>query len=368
MTMIAHYVGLDVHKETITIADAKAGRDPARLVGTIPNDNPKLLKRLVKLGPRETISCCYEAGPTGYGLYRFLKTSGIQCEVIAPTLIPRQAGKRVKTDKFDALKAARCHRSGDLTPIWVPDEQAEALRDLVRAREDAKATERAARHRLSKFFLRQERRYSGGRPWTGMYLEWARVQKFAHDAQSRVLREYLHVVESATATVERLDLDIAELVPSSSLNPLVKALQALKGVRLLTAAGIAVEVGDLHRFRRASNFMSFVGMGVAERSTGDQRRQFSITKTGNGHVRRLLVEAAWAYRHPPKMGNDLRKRSEGLPPKILEIAWKAQDRLHRRYRRLRARRKPHQVVIVSLARELAGFVWAVGQDIELPAV
>jgi len=367
MTMIAHYVGLDVHKDTITIAVAEAGREDPRLVGTIPNDNHKLLKRLVKLGPCESISCCYEAGPTGYGIYRLLNSAGIRCEVIAPSLIPKQAGKRVKTDKFDALKAARCLRSGDLTPIWVPGQEAEALRDLVRAREDAKTTERAARHRLDKFFLRHDRRYPGGRHWTGMHLDWVRVQKFDHDAQARVVREYLHAVELATTTVERLDLDIAELVPNSSLNPLVKALQALKGVRLLTSAGIAVEVGDLHRFRRASHFMGFVGLGVAEHSTGRDRRQFSITKTGNAHVRRLLVEAAWAYRHPPKLDHNLRKRSEGLSPDILEIAWKAQDRLHRRYRRLRARRKPHQVVIVSLARELAGFVWAIGQHIELVA-
>jgi transposase len=273
----------------------------------------------------------------------------------------------VKTDKRDAVKLAHYLRSGDLTAVWVPDERTEALRDLVRARDDAKIGERSARHRLGKFLLRHERSYPGKTAWTGMHHEWIRGLKFDHVAQDRVLREYLHSVDQGGDAVKRLTADIAELVETSSLQPLVKALQALKGVRLITAAGVAVELGDLQRFRTARDLMGYVGLGVREDSTGKSRRQFSITKTGNKHVRRLLVEAAWAYRHPPRIDVHLKKRSEDLPEELRRIGWIAQHRLHKRYRRLLARRKPHQVVVTALARELAGFVWAIGQEVRLHA-
>jgi len=367
MTNITHFVGLDAHKDSISIAVAKSGREAAEPIGRIPNDGVKLLKKLDRLGPRDRIVCCYEAGPTGYGLYRYLKSAGVRCDVIAPSLVPDRQGDRVKTDKRDAAKLAHYLRSGDLTAVWVTDEQTEALRDLVRARDDAKIGEISARHRLSKFLLRHDRRYPGKTAWTGMHLEWIRGQKFEHIAQDRVLREYLHTVEQGTTAVKRLTADIAELVEGSSLEPLVKALQALKGVRLITAAGISVELGDLQRFRKARDLMGYLGLGVREDSTGKRRRQYSITKTGNKHVRRLLVEAAWAYRHPPRIDAHLRKRSSDLPEEIRRIAWLAQQRLHRRYRRLLAVRKPRQVVLIALARELAGFIWAIGQRIQLPA-
>ncbi len=367
MTNITHYVGLDVHKDSISLAAGKAGREPAESIGRIPNDGVRLLKRLDKLGAREQIVCCYEAGPTGYGLYRYLRSAGVRCDVIAPSLTPDRQGDRVKTDKRDAVKLAHYLRSGDLTTVWVPDEQTEALRDLVRARDDAKIGEIKARQRLGKFLLRQDRRYPGKTAWTGRHLEWIRGQKFERTAQDRVLREYLHSVDQGSEAVKRLTTDIGELVEGSTLEPLVRALQALKGVRLVTAAGIAVELGDLQRFPKARDLMGYVGLGVSEDSTGKRRRQFAITKTGNKQVRRLLVEAAWAYRHPPRKSADLRKRSEGLSPEIQDIGWTAQYRLHRRYRRLRARRKPHQVVIVAIARELAGFVWAIGQQVRLSA-
>lgn len=367
MTNITHFVGFDVHKDSISIAIAKRGRTAAEPTGKIPNDGVKLLKRLDKLGPRDQILCCYEAGPTGYGLHRYLRSAGVRCDVIAPSLVPDRQGDRVKTDKRDAVKLAHYLRSGDLTPVWVPDEQTEALRDLVRARDDAKIGEIKARQRLGKFLLRQDRRYPGKTAWTGMHLEWIRGQKFDHIAQDRVLREYLHTVERGGDAVKRLTGDIAELVETSSLAPLVKALQALKGVQLITAAGVSVELGDLQRFRTARDLMGYVGLGVREDSTGKSRRQFSITKTGNKHVRRLLVEAAWAYRHPPRIGAHLKKRSEDLPEELRRIAWVAQQRLHRRYRRLLAVRKPHQVVVTALARELAGFIWAIGQQVQLRA-
>lgn len=367
MTDISHYVGLDAHKDSISIAVAKAGREPAEPLGRIPNDGLKLLKRLDRLGPRERIHCCYEAGPTGYGLHRYLRSAGIRCDVIAPSLVPDRQGDRVKTDKRDAVKLAHYLRSGDLTRVWVPDEQTEALRDLVRARDDAKLAERSARHRLGKFLLRHGRRYPGKTAWTGKHLDWIRGQKFDHLAQDRVLREYLHTVERDTDAVGRLTADISELVEGSSIEPLVKALQALKGIRLITAAGISVELGDLQRFPRARDLMGYLGLGIREDSTGKRRRRFSITKTGNKHVRRLLVEAAWAYRHSPRIDAHLKHRGQDLPEEIRSIAWIAQHRLHRRYRRLLAQRKPRQVVLIALARELAGFIWAIGQRVQLSA-
>jgi transposase len=367
MTSIAHFVGLDVHKDSISIAFAEDGRSAATSLGSIRNDGIRLLKKLDRLGPRDQIHCCYEAGPTGYGLQRYLKRVGIRCDVVAPSLTPDRQGDRVKTDKRDAIKLAHYLRSGDLTPVWVPDEATEALRDLFRARDDAKVAERAARHRLSKFLLRHGRIYPKPTPWTGMHLDWIRKQSFEHEPQNRVLREYLHTVEQNTESVARLMSAIEELVRGSSIEPLVQSLQVLKGVRLLTATGLAVEIGDLHRFPTARDFMSFIGLGIAEDSTGKKRRQFAITKAGNGNVRRLLVEAGWAYRHPPRIGAQLKKRSEGVAPNIQAIGWKAQHRLNHRFRRLVARRKPTQVAIVAVARELAGFVWAIGQQVKLQA-
>ena len=365
MTKIAHFVGLDVHKDSITIAEAPAGRGPAAHRGTIPGSDLKLLRKLDQLGPRDTISCCYEAGPTGYGTYHCLRQAGIQCFVVAPTLIPAKAGDRVKTDSRDALKLARFHRSGDLTPVWVPTPNIEALRDLVRARAAAKADERAARHRLSKFLLRHGRYYPGKTPWTGAHKEWICKQKFDHEAQRRVLCDYVDAVDQIGKRLLRFQEDIAELTAESSLAPLVRALQALKGVQLLTASTIAVELGDLHRFQTARDLMSYVGLVASEHSSGARTRRFGITKTGNHHVRRILIEAAWAYRHPPRRDRALMKRSEGLSDKLTDIGWTAQQRLHRRYRRLLSKGKRKQVVVTAIARELAGFVWAIGQEVDL---
>jgi transposase len=367
MTRIAVFVGLDVHKDSISIAVAQHGREPARQLVKIPNDFVKLLKRLDRLGARDSISCCYEAGPTGYGLHRNLEAAGIHSAVIAPTLIPVKSGDRVKTDMRDAVKLAQFHRSGDLTPVWVPDQHIEALRDLVRAREAAKADERAARHRLGKFLLRHDRRYSGKTAWTGMHLEWIRGQKFDQVAQGHVLRESLDAVEEIGARIERLDQHIDDEGRASTLWPLIHSLQALKGVRTLTATGIAVELGDLRRFENPRKVMSYLGLVVSEHSTGNARRRGGITKTGNGHVRRLLVESAWSYRHPPRRSRELMKRSEGVAPDIVSIGWKAQNRLNRRFRILIGRGKTRQIAVTAIARELSGFVWAIGQKVTLSA-
>ncbi|MFG0316658.1 MAG: IS110 family transposase [Planctomycetota bacterium JB042] len=365
MTRITHYVGLDVHKDSIAVAIAAEGRERPRFLGSIPNDGGRLLKLLDKLGSRDTIRCCYEAGPTGYALQRFLRDAQVRCDVVAPTLIPDRKGDRVKTDKRDSIKLARLLRSGDLTSVWVPDEATEALRDLFRARDDAKIAERAARQRLDKFLLRHGRTYPGRTRWTKTHIEWIRKQKFTHEPQQHALCEYLHTVELASDSVARLTDAISKHAVDSSLLPLIESLQALKGVDLLTAVGLSVELGELRRFESAPALMSFIGLGVAESTTGRKSRRFCITKTGNGIVRRLLVESAWAYRHPPRMGPRLKKRSEHLAVEIKRIAWKAQHRLNLRYRRMLARKKPKQVAVVAMARELAGFVWAIGRQVEL---
>jgi transposase len=367
MRRVAFFVGLDVHKDSISIAVARHGREEARQLAKIPNDSVKLLKKLDQLGARESISCCYEAGPTGYGLHRYLEDAGIDSVVVAPTLIPVKSGDRVKTDMRDATKLAHFHRSGDLTSVWVPDRQVEALRDLVRARECAKADERAARHRLGKFLLRHDRHYPGKTAWTGMHIEWIQAQKFDQTAQVQVLREYLRAAEEITDRVERLDKDIDDEGRASSLWPLIQSLQALKGVRTLTATAIAVELGDLRRFENPRKLMSYLGLVASEHSTGNSKRRGGITKTGNRHVRRLLVESAWAYRHPPRRARELKKRSEGVAPELQNIGWKAQHRLNRRFRILVGRGKTRQVAVTAIARELAGFVWAVAQGVKLSA-
>jgi len=366
MRRVAFFVGLDVHKDSISIAVARDGRDSAEELARIPNDISKLLKRLDRLGGRESISCCYEAGPTGYGLHRDLEAAGIHSTVVAPTLIPVKSGDRVKTDMRDASKLAHFHRSGDLTPVWVPDRRTEALRDLVRAREAAKADERAARHRLGKFLLRHSLHYPGKTAWTGMHLEWIRARKFDQVAQDHVLREYLGVVEEIGSRIERLDRHIDDEGKASSLWPLIHSLQALKGVRTLTATAIAVELGDLRRFESPRKLMSYLGLVASEHSTGNSRRRGGITKTGNTHVRRLLVESAWAYRHAPRRARALVKRSEGVAPELINIGWKAQHRLNRRFRTLIGRGKTRQVAVTAIARELSGFIWAIGQKVNLP--
>jgi transposase len=268
-------------------------------VATIPNETKLLIKRLKALGQLALLRCCYEAGPTGFALHRSLRDAGIDCIVIAPSLVPKRAGDRVKTDRRDAVKLARFLRSGDLTEVHVPEASTEAMRDLERSRDDAKRAERTSRHQLSKFLLRHGRRYEGKTAWTGMHLDWARGQAFAHEALNRVLVDYVQAVENATARVDRLTQDIAELVETWSQRPLVKALQALRGVQLVTAVILAAELGDFERFPSAPAPMAYLGLVPSEHSSGETRRRGRITRTGNGHVRRVLIESAWAYRYRP---------------------------------------------------------------------
>jgi transposase len=359
------FVGLDVHKASIAIAVADGDGSAPETVGTIPNDTSSLLKRLKKLAVGGKVRCCYEAGPTGFGLQRALQAAGVECVVIAPSLVPRTAGDRVKTDRRDAVKLARFLRSGDLTEVHVPDAATEAMRDLERCRDGAKRAERTARHQLSKYLLRHGRIYDGKSAWTGMHLDWVRRQVFEHEAQNRVLVDCVHAVENATARVERLTKDIVDLVESWSLRPLVKALQALRGVQIVSAVILAAELGDVARFASAPALMAYLGLVPSEHSSGETQKRGRITRTGNGHVRRILVESAWSYRHRPAMSWAIRKRNEGVAPEVQAIAWKAQHRLHGKYMRLLGRGKNKQQTVTALARELAGFVWSIARQPQL---
>ena len=356
------YVGLDVHKDSIVIALAHEGREPAETWKTIPYDGVRLrkaLKMLVKKG--EELRVCYEAGPTGFGLCRCLREAGIDCIVVAPSLVPGKAGDRVKTDRRDAQRLAHFLRSGDLTAVYVPDEAVEAIRDLERARDDAKCAERVARHQLSKFLLRHDRHWDGT-TWTVKHRDWIRAQKFDYPAQQRVLEDYLKTVEDLAERVERLTAQVAELVEETVLAPLVQALQAFRGISTVSAVTIAAEVGDLRRFATAGQFMSYVGLTPSEDSTGKRRRQGRITRCGNAHLRRILVEAAWHYRHEPVMSKELRRRNQGVATQVQRIAWEAQKRLNKRLYHLVYAGKSTQKAIIAVARELAGFIWAVGQE------
>ena len=361
------FVGLDVHAATIAVAVAETAGE-VRSLGTIAN-RPEAIRRLVrKLGPADELRACYEAGPTGYGLYWQLLGLGVHCDVVAPSLVPVKAGDRVKTDRRDALKLARCYRAGDLTPVWVPDAEQEALRDLVRAREAAKKDQLRARHRLGKFLLRQGRR----RPahlkvaWTARHLDWIRALRFESPLHQVVLTDYLHEVERVAARIADLTATILEAVRTAppQMRAVIEALQALRGVATVSAATVVAEVGQLSRFSNPRQLMGYSGLVPSEYSTGSRRRTGGITKTGNAHLRRILVEAAWAYRFRPAVRGPLRARQAGLDPAVTEIAWRAQKRLHHRYRMLAATGKNHNQVITAVGRELLGFIWDIARTVE----
>jgi transposase len=368
MKTVSRFVGLDVHKNTIAVAVAEGSGGRSKYLCTLANDIPELLRTLKKLGDPERVLCCYEAGPTGFGLFRRLLKEGYDCQVVAPALVPDKAGERIKTDRRDSEKLAHFLRSGDLTPVNVPDDKTESIRDLERARDDAKQDETRARHRLGKFLLRHERRWNGKTNWTKAHMEWIRQQTFEHEAQNQVLREYLRKLDEASDALDRFATAIAEAVKGWALEPLVRDYQALRGVQILTATVIAAEVGDMRRFASAKHFMSFVGLVPSENSSGDATRRGPITRTGNKHLRRVLVEAAWSYRMAPRRSRTIRRRSRDVDPSLEAIAWKAQERLHRVYKRMMWRGRNHNVVITAVARQLAGFIWAIGtKSLELAA-
>jgi transposase len=367
MSKDTRWVGLDVHAETLAVA--VAGRSgEVRSLGGIPN-RPEAIRALVKkLGGPEGLRVCYEAGPTGYVVYWQLSSLGVHCEVVAPTLIPMKAGDRVKTDRRDAEKLARLYRSGELTAVWVPDGAHEALRDLVRARESAKADQLRARHRLQKFLLRHGRRPSKPmKSWTMKHLSWVKSEvRFEHAAQEATLVDYIAEVDHAADRIERLEkaIDAAILETPPKMRAVIEGLQALRGVAKLTAVTIVSEIGELSRFGRARQLMGYTGLVPSESSSGEKTRRGPITKTGNAHLRRVLTEAAWCYRVRPSIGAVLRKRQAGQSEEVKRIAWKAQHRLHGTFCRLAARAKPTQKVVTAVSRELVGFVWAIGVEVE----
>jgi transposase len=361
-TTTLHFVGLDVHRDSIAIAVAKPDGLPAESLATVPNDIVGLIKRLQRLGPVESLRCCYEAGPTGFGLARRLLEAKISCQVIAPSLIPVQPGARVKTDRRDARNLAHYLRSGNLTPIHVIDVITEAIRDLERSRDDAKRAERSARQQLSKFLLRHHRWFTGKSTWGPAHQAWLAQQTFDQPAQQDVMDDYREAVEMATARVARLTQKMTERAATWEKAPLVTALQALRGVEMVSAVTLVAEIGDFRRFASASELMSFVGLVPSEHSSGGSRRQGRITRTGNTHVRRILVEAAWHYQRQPGMSKAIRLRNDLVSGPVRVIAWKAQQRLHKRLVRLKEKGKPATRAVTAVARELAGFVWAIARQ------
>lgn len=358
------FVGLDVHKDSISVAVAEDGRGgEVRYVGGFGATTSALDKVVSRLsGADVALRLCYEAGPCGYGVYRHLTALGEDCVVVAPSLIPRKAGDRVKTNRRDAEMLAVAHRAGTLTAVWVPDADHEAMRDLVRAREAAVRDVRKARQRLSGFLLRHGRTY-GRKAWTQAHRRWLAGQAFAHPAQQITFQEYVDAVATAAARRDRLMAEIEALVPAWSMAPVVAALQAMRGMGLITAVTLIAEVGDLRRFDTPPQLMAYLGLVPSENSTGDHTRRGAITKTGNGRARRALIEAAWTYRWPARVSRALAARIDGQPEEVRRIAWDGQRRLCGRYRRLsRAGKKP-QVVATAIAREILGFAWAIAQHV-----
>ena len=362
------FVGLDVHADTISVAVAE-GRDEVRSLGEIPNRWESIRKLVRSLGPVESLRFCYEAGPTGYVLYWQLTELGAACEVIAPTLIPIKAGDRVKTNRRDAEKLARCHRAGELTAVWVPDAAHEALRDLVRAREAAKKDQLKARHRLGKFLLRHGRRPAGIKVWTQQYL--SRIKTHAHfdqPALEATLADYLEEVDHVAARIAKLEKAIDQAIRQApaEIRVVIEALQALRGVAQTTAATIVSELGSLSRFENPRQLMGYSGLVPREHSSGHRVQRGGITKTGNGHLRRVVGEAAWAYQHRPNVAGFLLRRQKNLAlsEEAKAIAWKAQQRLHKRYKAMVARGKNRNQIMTALGRELLGFIWAIAMDTE----
>jgi transposase len=359
---IKFFVGLDVHKDSISVAACDASRGPARFVGTLGPDVNQLLKVLAKAGAPAEVSVSYEAGPTGYGLYRELRRRGYHCAIVAPSLIPRRPGDRIKTDRRDCARLAELSRSGELKSIWVPDEAHEAMRDLCRAREDAVAARLRARQQLKAFLLRHERRYPGKTSWTKSHAIWIAAQRFEHVGERVALGEYQLAVQAADERVQRLTDALGEAVKGWRFETVVAALRALRGIDTVSAIGLVAEIGDINRFATARQLMGYLGLVPSEHSSGNSVRRGSITKTGNAHARRLLTEAAWNYRFPARLSTTLRERSAALPEAVRNHAWKAQVRLCMRFGRLSSRGVQPNKVCVAVARELAGFVWAIAHQ------
>ncbi|UOQ85210.1 IS110 family transposase [Gracilibacillus salinarum] len=357
------YVGLDVSKEKIAVAVADEGRSKPRYIGMIDYTVGAIDKIMKKLGESAELQVCYEAGAVGYGLYRLLTHLDIPCEVIAPSLIPQKPGDKVKTDKRDALNLATLYRAGELTPIFVPTEDDEALRDLVRGREDVKEDEKRAKHRVNHFLLRNGRKEPEGvRKWSVRYWEWLHTLTFKRLTSRSIFQEYVQQLRESQQRLKRLEKIIKEEAENGVHAPMIQKLMSLRGVALITATSLVAEVGSFERFQKASQFMAYTGLVPMESSSGYIRKQGNITRTGNRHVRRLLIEAAWSYRYSPAVKGELAKRQKGQPANVTTISWNAQQRLHKKYFRLMQRGKESGKVITAIGRELAGFIWAIANE------
>ena len=359
------FIGMDVHKDSIAVAyvaqDHGAEVTYLGAIGTRQGDIDQMIRKMQSKAKH--LIFVYEAGPCGYWLYRYLMKKGYDCWVVAPSLIPKKPGDRVKTDRRDAVQLARLARSGDLTAVYVPTVEDEAMRDLTRAREDALSDLKDAKFRLKAFLLRQDIRYVGRANWSPAHLRWLSEVVCPTSAQQIVFQEYVRAVHEHTERLQRLEQELQDHVKAWRLNPVVEALQALRGVQFIVAVIMVSEIGDLTRFDNPRELMKFLGLIPSEYSSGEQRRQGSITKAGNTHARRALVEGAWAYRDPAKVSRHLQLRLEQQPKIIQDISWKAQVRLCKRYRRLVSRGKHANVVTVAIARELAGFMWAIAREV-----
>jgi transposase len=359
------FVAFDSAKEKHAVAIADGGRGgEVRYLGEIDTSPDAVRKLVTKLSRQyERLHFCYEAGPTGYGLYRQLTDLGHVCDVVAPTMIPKRSGDRVKTNRRDSVTLVKLLRAGELRAIWVPDTVHEAVRDLTRAREVAKIDLKKKRQQLLSFVLRHGRIFMGGEHWTKMHERWLAKQTFHHPAQQIVFQDHLEVINAAQVRLAALEQQLREIVPTWTMAPVVAAYQALRGVAFLVAVTFVAEVGDVRRFATPQQLMAFLGLVPSERTTGDTVRRGSITKTGNHRARRVLIEGAWTYRYPARVGETLRSRLEDLPLSVRSIAWKAQIRLCARYRRLIASGKKPAVATTAIARELAAFLWAIGQQV-----
>jgi len=365
MNNITKYIGLDVSKENIAVAVADEGRGRARYWGEIPNQIEYIRKMLKKLGNLEHVEVCYEAGPSGYVLKRQLESMGVRCVVVAPSLIPRQPGNRVKTDRRDSVRLAELLRAGELTEVWTPSEDDEALRDLVRAREDAKEDLLRAKHRISKFLQRHGIKSPAGiRVWSAKYRVWLKNIQFSSRAMQMTFDEYRLNIEEIEARLKRIENEMHEQAESSVHAPVIKALQTMRGIREVAAVTLVAEVGCFSRFAKASQLMAYAGVVPSEYSSGSEVRRGRITKSGNSHLRRILIECAWSYRHKAHMSATIRKRQEGQPVAVRATAWKAQVRLCQKYRRLISKGKSSPVAVTAVARELLGFVWAIAREVE----
>jgi transposase len=359
------FVGFDTSKLRNAVAVAEDGRSgEVRFLGEIENSGPATAKLVRKLASRyRRMTFCYEAGPTGYGLQRQIQDLGYECVVVAPSLIPRKPGDRVKTNRRDAISLAKQLRAGELTAVWVPDPHHEAIRDLTRAREAAVEDLRRKRQQIAALLLRQGRHYEGKTAWSKTHLKWLASQPLEHPEQRIAFEEMLLAMRQAQERMERLEQAIRTAVPDWSLGEVVTALMAVRGIDLISATGFLAEIGDLSRFQTPRELMAYLGLVPSEASTGDRVKRGSITKAGNRRARRILVEASWSYQHPPRVGKHKQANVAAAPRAVREIAWKAQCRLSGRYRALIRKGKLKTVAVTAVARELCGFIWAINREI-----